>query len=121
MDRDRVHENSIWLGGKKTVTVDWSDEKFISEQMYEAYLFAVQEGKKNPDLHKTYGIHTTFEEFLQDSLHRLSMRKGELDEELAQGYIDHRIYNNGKDLIEISIGSIRKYLEKSEQSKLLSV
>lgn len=118
-DTAKARENQTFFG--KYCEDNWDNELFISEECYENYLRAVQQGAKNKYTQRPYTRHGEFEDFLKDSLETLRFRLEELASEVSWNLIDHRTYNNAKMVNEMAMEAISKYLELPETARLIGI
>lgn len=105
----------------KLVANDWAEDTFISDNLYEDYLRAVQQGRVEKASGKQYTADTTFEEYLTDCLKTLEFRKIELSLDQTKGRIDTPTYNAAKEVAERAETAIKHYLEKSSRARLIGV
>lgn len=111
--KKQVDDNLVYLQ-PKTVVNDWDEEKFISENLYEDYLKAVQQ-------EYILDLTFTFEKWLEKALKTLAHRREELKQELLVGQIDQQTYNNAKMVADMAETAIKHYLEKSDRKRLIGV
>jgi hypothetical protein len=115
-----THPNHVYLDGVE-VPIDWDDDKYISENLYEDFLRAVQTDRRNAATGEPYTKESRFEDYLRDCLNNLSLRREELKVEREKQYIDQRTYQNATMVAELAEGAIIKYLEKSDTGRLIGV
>lgn len=100
---------------------DWDDELFISQDMYEQWLSAVQQEKSSAITRRPWNEDTEFHMWLRDALVTLDVREQELVVQRDAGDIDIRTYQVARDLVDRARGALRKFLERPERQQLIGV
>lgn len=116
----KKRSNQVYVG--KHLDDDWDDDAYISD-LYEQMLQAVQQGAelKHRNGERLDVKTITFDKYLELCMETLKFRREHLQEELARGDIDQRIYGNAKMLADMAEGAIRKYQEKNSTARLIGV
>lgn len=114
------YKNHVYLDGRQ-VPKDWNEGAFISENLYEDFLRAVQTKRLCKATQKPYTSNSTFEEYLSDCKENLAFRKLELASERDEMIIDQRTYNNAKMVADLALEAIQHYLEQTERQRLIGV